>query len=250
MKKILAFLVCLAAAAPALAQQPCPCPEKKEPPPPAFTGNVGLGYGVSSGNTDSSTFSLTLGLKYDPKTNNVVKFGGYYLWGQADGVTNQEKANVVLRDEYSFSERLFAYGEVPYLHDKFKGISYQIAPTAGLGYKVVKTEAVTFAVDGGAGAVIEKNYGFDTRTSGAFRFGESFEWKATAWAKLTENAFGRWRMDDTSDYDFHVDLGLSSPLSKILEVRLAYVYDYKSKPVPETLKKGDTSFLASIGAKF
>ena len=252
MKRLFALFVCLFAfAMPAFGQQPCPCPEKKEPPPPpAFTGNFGLGYGLSTGNTDSSNFSVALGLKYDPRTNNVVKFDGYYLWGQTNGETNQEKAGAILRDEYSFTERFFAYGELSYLHDKFKGVSYLFSPTVGVGYKIVKTETIVFSVDGGVGGAFEKDYGRDATSSGAFRAGEAFEWKATEWAKLTEHASGLWKMDDTSDSFYHVDISLVSPLSKVLEMRLSYVFDYKNKPFPETLKKGDSSFLASIGAKF
>jgi len=177
MKRFLALLVCLAAAAPALAQTPCPCPDKKEPPPPpAFTGGVGFGLGINSGNTDTTNFSFTLGLKYDPKTKNVVKLDGYYLYGQSDGVTTTQKSNFVLRDEYSFTDRFFAFGEVGYLYDRFKGITYLITPTVGAGYKVVKTKAVTLDLFGGVGVAFVKDAGRDATTSGSFSAGESLEW--------------------------------------------------------------------------
>jgi putative salt-induced outer membrane protein len=250
MKRLFALIVCLAAAAPALAQQPCPCPEKKEPPPPAFTGNVGFGLGINSGNTSSTTLSFTLGLKYDPKTKNVVKLDGYYLYGQTDSVTNTQKANFVLRDEYSLSERFFLFGEVGYLYDRFKGITYLITPTVGAGYKVVKTDAVTLDFSGGVGIAAEQDAGLDATTSGSFSVGEGFEWKISSWAKLTQHASALWKMDDTNDYFFHLDAGLVSPLSKMLEMKIAYVLDYKNEPWPPTLKKTDSSFIAAIGVKF
>lgn len=250
MKRILTLIVFLGAAAPALAQQPCPCPEKKEPPPPAFTGNVGFGLGINSGNTSSTNLSFTLGLKYDPKTKNLVKLGGYYLYGQTDGVTNTQKANFLLRDEYSLSERFFLFGEVGYLYDRFKGITYLITPTAGAGYKVVKSDAVTLDLSAGVGAAFEKDTGLAGTTSGSFSTGEGFEWKISSWAKLTQHASGLWKMNDTGDYFFHFDAGLVSPLSKVLEMKIAYVLDYKNEPYPPTLKKTDSSFIAAIGAKF
>src|SRR5512135_88360 len=72
---------------PALAQEPCPCPEKKgpPPPPPAFTGSFGLGAALTKGNTDTFNLNVTLGLKYDPRTGNVVKFDALYLRGEKDG---------------------------------------------------------------------------------------------------------------------------------------------------------------------
>jgi len=253
MKKLLTLLVCLAAglAAPAIAQAPCPCAEKKEPPPPpAFTGAVGFGLGINSGNTDTTNLSFTLGLRYDPKTKNVVKLDGYYLYGKSSGETTTQKSNFVFRDEYSFTERFFAFGEVGYLYDRFKGITYLITPVVGAGYKVVKTKEVTLALDGGVGLAIEQDAGYPSHTSGALRAGEAFEWQISTWAKLTQNANNLWKMDDFSDYLFHFDAGVVSPLSKALELKIAFLIDYKNKPQPETLKKTDRSFIAAVGYKF
>jgi putative salt-induced outer membrane protein len=253
MKRNLALIVSLAAAlaGPALAGEPCPCAEKKEPPPPpAFTGNVGFGIGISSGNTNSTNLSFTLGLKYDPKTRNLVKLDGYYLYGRADGETNTQKANFILRDEYSFSERFFGFGEVGYLYDRFKGLTYLITPTVGAGYKVVKTETVTLDVSAGVGVAAEQDEGLPATTSGSFSAGEGFEWKISSWAKLTQHASGLWKMNDTSDYFCHLDAGLVSPISKVFEMKIAYVLDYKNQPYPPTLKKTDSSFIAAIGVKF
>jgi putative salt-induced outer membrane protein YdiY len=252
MKRFFALFVCLAAfAAPAVAQTPCPCAEKKEPPPPpALTGGVGIGLAINSGNSDTTNFSFTLGLKYDPKTKNVVKLDGYYLYGQTDSVTSTQKASLVLRDEYSFSERFFGFGELGYLHDRFKGITYLITPIVGAGYKVVKTKEITLAFDGGVGLAMEQDAGFPSRTSGAFRAGEAFEWQLSSFAKLTQNAYGLWKMDDTQDYLFHFDAGLVTPVSKALELKVAYMTDYKNRPRPATLKKTDRSLIAAIGFKF
>jgi putative salt-induced outer membrane protein len=254
MKRNLALIVSLAAAlaTPALvADEPCPCAEKKEPPsPPAFTGNVGFGVSINSGNTSSTNLSFTLGLKYDPKTRNLVKLDGYYLYGRADGETNTQKANFTLRDEYSFSELFFAFGEVGYLYDRFKGITYLITPTVGAGYKVVKTKAVTLDFSAGVGLVAEQDEGLPQSTSGSFSVGEGFEWKISSWATLTQHASGLWKMNNTSDYFFHVDAGLVSPISRVFEMKIAYVLDYKNEPYPPTLDKTDSSFIAALGAKF
>ncbi len=253
MKRLLTLLLCLAAAlaAPALAQAPCPCAEKKEPPPPPpLTGGVALGIAATSGNTDTSSFSFTLGLKYDPKTQNVVKMDGYFLYGQTDSVTTTQKASLLARDEYSFTDRFFAFGEVGYLNDRFKGITYLITPVAGAGYKVVKTKEVVLALDGGVGLAFEQDKGYDSHTSGALRAGEAFEWQISSFAKLTQNASGLWKMDDFSDYFFHFDAGVVSPLSKAFDLKIAFLLDYKNKPQPDTLKKTDRSLLASLGYKF
>ncbi len=250
MKKMLVLIVsAFALAATAFADEPCPCAEKKGPPP-AFTGAVGFGLGINSGNTDTTNLSFTLGLKYDPKTKNIVKLDGYYLYGRSGGETTMQKSDFVLRDEYSFTERFFAFGEVGYLYDRFKGITYLITPVVGAGYKVVKTKEITLAFDGGVGLAVEQDSGYPSHTSGALRAGEAFEWQISSWAKLTENVNNIWKMDDFQDYLFHFDAGLVSPLSKVLEMKIAFLIDYKNKPQPDTLKKTDRSFIAAVGYKF
>jgi putative salt-induced outer membrane protein YdiY len=252
MKALRALIVFLAAgltAAPVLADEPCPCAEKKGPPP-AFTGNAGFGLGINRGNTNSANLNFTLGLKYDPKTRNVVTLKGYYLYGRTNGVTDTQKANFDLRDQYSFAERFFAFGSAGYLFDRFKGLTYLITPTVGAGYKVVKTKAVTLDFSGGVGVWLEQDAGIPSTTSGSFSVDESFEWQISSLAKLTEHTSGRWRMNNTSAYFFHLDAGIVSPISGVFELKLTFVLDYQNEPYPPTLEKTDSSLLVTIAAKF
>lgn len=175
---------------------------------------------------------------------------GYYLYGRTGGVTNTQKANFVLRDEYSLTERFFLYGSAGYLYDRFKGITYLITPTVGAGYKVVKTKAVTLDLFGGVGIAFEQDAGIPATTSGSFSAGESLEWQISSFAKLAQHATGLWKMDNTSDYFFHFDAGIVTPISSVFELKLAYVLDYKNEPYPPTLDKTDSSLLVTLAAKF
>ena len=102
-----------------MAQAPAPA---TEPPPPAVTGNVSFGLGLTSGNKDTMNFNAGYEFKYDPKTKNVVKSTGLFLYGKTDGELTNEQYGLSVRDEYSFSPRAFVFGEMRYLHDRFKGI--------------------------------------------------------------------------------------------------------------------------------
>src|ERR1700687_2248971 len=99
-------------------------------PPPAkpWTSSVGAGLAMTSGNTDTKNVNVSLATRYDPKTRLVFKADALYLRGSANGVKQVDKATADAREEYSVSERVFAFGEVSYLRDPFKGISYFLAP--------------------------------------------------------------------------------------------------------------------------
>ena len=125
-------------------------------PKPGWHGSFGAGLSINSGNSDAKSFNLGFDLKYDPKTKNVVKIGGLYLRSDSNGVTTGDKLTAFARDEYSFTDRFFVYGEVSFLRDKLALLDSLFAPAAGAGYKLVKTDAMTFDVSAGLGGAFEK----------------------------------------------------------------------------------------------
>jgi putative salt-induced outer membrane protein YdiY len=219
-------------------------------PKPGWHGSFGAGLSLSSGNSDARSYNVGFDLKYDPKTKNVLKFAGLYLRSDANGDTTADKLTAVARDEYSFTDRLFVYGEVAYLSDAIAQVDYLVSPTAGAGYRLVKTDVVTLEASAGVGAALEKYEGQDSTSSGAWRAGESFAWKISPAVALTQKASGLWKMDDTGDAYYHFDVGLTTSLSKVLELKLTYLLDHKTRPALPTLEKTDTSFLAALVAKF
>ncbi len=219
-------------------------------PKPGWHGSFGAGISMNSGNSDAKSYNLGFDLKYDPKTKNVLKFGGLYLRSDANGETTADKLTAFARDEYSFTDRFFVYGEVVYLSDAISQVDYIVSPNAGAGYKFVKTDAVTLEASAGYGGAFEKYEGQDATSSGAYRAGEAFSWKISPAVAFTQKASGLWKSNDTGDAYYHFDVGLTSSISKILELKLAYLLDHKTRPAEVTLEKTDTSFIAALVAKF
>lgn len=219
-------------------------------PPPGWHGSVGAGLSISSGNSDAKSFNLSGDLKYDPKTKNVVKFTTLFLRSESNGDTTADKLAATLRDEYSLSDRLFVYGEVGYLRDKVASLRVLISPIVGAGYKVVKTDTMTFDVSAGVGGAFEWLVGRDGTSNGAFKAGEAFTWKISPTVTLGQNGSGLWKANDTGDAFLHFDVSLATSLSKLLELKLAYLVDHKTRPAFANLDETDTAFLATVVAKF
>lgn len=219
-------------------------------PKPGWHGSFGAGLSVNSGNSDTKSFNLGFDLKHDPKKRNVLKLGGLYLRSDADGTTTTDKLAAFARDEYSFSDRFYVYGEVSYLSDAIAEVDYLISPTVGAGYKVIATDTVTLEASAGFGGAFEKYEGQDATSSGAWRAGEAFSWKISPAVSLTQKATALWKSNDTGDAYYHFDVGLTTSLSKILELKLAYLLDHKTRPAVPTLEKTDTAFIAALVAKF
>jgi putative salt-induced outer membrane protein len=222
-------------------------PEKV--PEKVWASSLGAGLAITSGNTDTKNYNLSFATKYDPKTKVVFKADALYLRGASDGVVNVDKATADARYEYNLSDRTFAFAEVNYLRDPFKDIDYFVAPLAGGGYRVIKSDTRNLTIDAAAGAETERGV-FGRSSSGALKAGENFDWALSATSKFTQKLTGIWKTKDFGDALYHFDAGLTTAVAARLELKLAYAYDYKSRPELITVKKGDSALFAALLYKF
>ena len=139
---LLATVLPLGAQAPpptVLPGAPLPVPSAPPPPPaarpPVWTGSIGLGIAVTSGNTDTSTLNVSVDLSSRADARNVFKGHVLYLRGERDGELNLNRLSLRARDEYTPTPHGYTFGQVEYLRDTFKDVQYLVAPSVGLGYK-------------------------------------------------------------------------------------------------------------------
>ena len=228
------------------AQQP---PAQVEDPG-TWTGSAGAGLSLTSGNSDTLNFNVAFDLTRDPKTRNVMKFKGLYLRGEQDDATTVNRTSLAFRDQYALSTRAFAFGQVEYLRDTFKLIDYLVAPTAGVGYKVIDTEPTQFAVDGGLGVVWEKNPDFDVRTDVALTAGETLVHKLSSTASLKHAATALWKADDFADGLYTVSVGVAAQLTPRMQLSFDVLDTFKNKPPTPETRKNDVALVTAIVAKF
>lgn len=240
---VAAMMVCAAALG-----QDAPAPPPT--PPPAWTSSLGAGLAITSGNTDTKNYNLSFATKYDPKTRFVFKADALLLRGSSEGETQVDKATAGARGEYALSERTFTFAEVSYLRDPFKDIDYFVAPVAGAGYRIIRSPTRNLTVDAAAGMQIESNPIIGRSSSGAIKAGEEFDWALSPTSKVTQKLTAITRMSDLGDALYHFDAGLTSTLIESLELKIAYVYDYKARPTSPTVKKGDSALFAALLFKF
>lgn len=233
-------------ASPASAQQAAATAE----PPKTWTGSAGAGLSVTSGNSDTMNYNLAFDLTRDPKMRNVIKTSGLYLRGEQNAAVTVNRTSLALRDEYSVSNRTFAFGQVDYLRDTFKLISYLVAPTVGVGYKLVDTEPTKFAVDGGIGVVWEKNPDVDTRTSAAVTAGETLAHQLTSTALLRHATTGLWKAEDFGDGLYTFSVGLAARISARTQLSIDLLDSFKSRPPTPGTKKNDVALITAITATF
>ncbi|HEV7429204.1 MAG TPA: DUF481 domain-containing protein [Thermoanaerobaculia bacterium] len=221
-----------------------------DPPAKPWSSSVGAGLAITSGNTDTKNYNLAFATKYDPKTKFVFKADALYLRGDSNGTTQVDKAAADARGEYSLSDRTFAFVEVSYLRDPFKGVNYLVAPLAGGGYRIIRSDTRNLTVDAALGAELESNAGIGRSSGGAAKAGENFDWTLSPTSKFTQKLTAIWKTNDFGDAFYHFDAGLTTTVATRLELKLAYVYDYKTKPPSSGIRKGDSAIFAALLIKF
>lgn len=236
---VLGCVAFLTAAAPASAQAP-PAEHK------IWTVAASAGLALTSGNTDTSTVNVAYDLVYDPQTNNIVKSDALYLRGKTQGELITDRLNWNVRDQYKINGRTYVFGQNQYLRDKFKQIDYLLAPSAGLGYKVIDTPETKLDADAGIGGVWEKNPGFDVRSSGAVTVGEKLQQKLTATTTLTQSFAGLWKTKDFEDSLVTFGVGVAAAINSRMQLKVEVLDVYKNKPPLASLKKNDVATLLAV----
>lgn len=241
-KQLLIWLAALAVAIPSTAQDAAP----SKP----WESSVGAGLALTSGNTDTQNYNFSLSTKYDPKTRFIFKADALLLRGSANGETQVDRAAAAARGEIALSARTFTFAEVSYLRDPFKEINYLVAPVAGAGYRVIRSDTRNLTVDVAGGMQVEDNEALGRRSSGALKAGEDFDWALSATSKLTQKFTALWRTDDFGDALYHFDAGLATSVLTRIELKVAYAYDYKTRPPSPEIEKGDSALFAALLYKF
>ncbi len=119
------------------------------PPPKKWSGTVDLGLALRSGNTDTTDFKFSVGVKRTGDRNTLaLNFAAAY--GAADDVLNTRRYQFDYRWQYYLQERLFLYNIGLAERDDGRKLDYRLQTGLGVGYDFIKQEKRTLSADLGA----------------------------------------------------------------------------------------------------
>ena len=256
-RPLLILLGLLAASPGARAQDPAPAqdPLAQDPAPlfdqPAsWSGAFGGGLSLTSGNTDSLTYNFAFDVSRDSRVGNVVKWTGLYLRGAQNKIVVVHRLSLGLRDEFRFSTRTFFFGQIDYLHDRFKRIDYFVAPAVGFGYKLVEIPSTTFSIDVGGGSVTERNPGSEARTTGGIKFGETLTHDLNSTASIKQATTALWNTNDLRNLLLTSSVGLATRISSRFQLTVDLIDTFKSRPATSATERNDINLVVAITAKY
>ena len=254
-RTVTAALALIVAIAPDSAAQTPPPPAPAQPaapapPPPLWTGSAGFGLSLNRGNTATTNVNLTAEATRDPKTDSVWKMKALYMRGETNGALAVDRLLLEARNERNLTARVYVFGQLQFLEDQFKDIDYLVAPSGGIGYKLIATPATTFNVDGGFGVKWEKNPGFERRTDPVFTASDKFEHKLSATATLTQAFTALWKADDFGDALYAFTAGATAALTARTQLKVELLDTYSTRPPNPEVKSNDVALLTAVVYKF
>ena len=242
---IVTSLAVLALGGPATARAQTPAPK---PPPPIkkWTAGVSAGLTVTRGNRDTATFNAGFDVKYDPKTRELLKADGVFIRGTTSGEVSTSRLLINLRDEYQANGRVFVFAQAQYLRDRFKGIEYLVAPTAGLGFRIEDKTAIKISLNAGVGGVWEQNPGRAIRRSSAVTLGERVSYAISPTVTLTQALSGLWKPENFRDALFSFSAGLIASMNSKTQIKIEWIDAYKTRPPSPGILKNDLTLIVAL----
>ena len=242
------LFIAVALSAAAASGQPCPCPPATPPPPPLWSGEVGVSYIGTSGNTSTSSFGGNFGLLYKP---DPWAFEGKFafLRSESEHVVTAEAYDASLTAARSLTPRLDIYGGSEYHRNVFAGIDYRINATAGAGYKVLDGPTVFLRPEVGFGYEKRKLVDVGTDSYPVGRAGLKFLWKFATGAEFANESSFTDDLNETDNWVFRNKATVTAKMTSNFNLRLGWGIEYNNLPAPG-FKKTDTVTSAAIVAKF
>jgi putative salt-induced outer membrane protein len=228
----------------ALAAWPAAAEEKKEPQ--VWTGSLGAGLTFTGGNSSTTGVNFAFDAQYLFSEKSLLKANAFWIYQSTDGTSTVDKNQAALRYEAGLTEKVYAFGEVSYLRDVFKNVTYLVAPQVGAGYRFVKTKEITLSLDAGVGGAFEKNPSVDSKSSPAVSAAQSFSYQLGPGILFNEKVAGLWKTNNFSDYNVHFEAGVATSVSRRSELKVTYILDYKNLPTGGALRSDSTVLLTFV----
>jgi hypothetical protein len=212
------------------------------------------GLTLSRGNSEN--FLATVGINSARKwTTDELFLGANAGYGK----TTDRKTDIDTKsDDYIkgfiqwnhlFTERLYAGLKLDGVHDDIADLDYRFTVSPLAGYYFVKRTNTFLSGELGPSFVYEKQGGGDEHGYFAARVGQKFEYKFVNAAKIWETFEFLPQLDDFENYIINVEVGVSAPITKSLEVRLTLQDTYDNRPAAGRVPN-DLKLIAGIGFKF
>ncbi|MBL8149393.1 MAG: DUF481 domain-containing protein [Blastocatellia bacterium] len=217
-----------------------------------IAGSVDLGYSLSRGNADASTFNLTLQATRETRNDKTSLFATSILTKTTQSNRSVTTANAVrggLRYDRNINSKLFAYLLTDLERNRVQLLNIRAVTGGGFGYHAFESRATSVDVFGGATFNREKFSTGLNRSSAEGTVGQDLTYK------LNERVFFKERfaffpnLTNTGQYRVTFDASTVTMITKRIGVQFTVSNRYTSI-TPPGVKKNDLLFTTGLRLTF
>ncbi len=237
----------------ARSQSPAPPSDSSAPSPvqkPAspWDAEFSLGANLSSGNNDSSRLNAAIkGIRTTELDKLSLGLQGEV--GQNEGETNAQRLEATADYQRDLDPTWYWYLNGKAEHDDIAGLDYRITLGPGLGWHAIRTDTITFDLEGGPAWVAEQLDGGDLEHSLRGRIAQHFEWRFAKSAKLFQDLEFLDNLQDIEDWMLIAEIGIESNLTETLSLRVSAEDRYDNQPT-DGRERNDIFLKSSVVYKF
>jgi putative salt-induced outer membrane protein len=185
-----------------------------------WTGSGQLGAAISTGNSETKSFTAGIalernGLRWRHRADALIDIV------DNDGGADQQRILAGYQIDYKFSDRLYAWGRFEYEKNREAGIDRRFAQSAGLGYRLVMPEPVTWDLEVGP-ALRQTRYITGDENTVAVRAASRFLWVISPTTAFTNDTAIFWDSSGSIANTTALTAQLFGSLSARLSVNLAW----------------------------
>ena len=228
-----------------------------------------LGYVKTTGNTDTTSFSLDFAGKKSWGEHSL-KLTADALYGTENGVENNNKFGTELNYDWQFQKHLALNYLIGYKDDKFSGFDYQFYTGPGAKYIVLDDQVFKLDFQGNVlynidqtmnkyydGLGNEVPYPYPDGTTGltkvfgtyndywGYMFKGHFDWKIYDGFKFIQDASYRSDFDNADNYFVYSKTAVESKINSFFSLGISYKVNYTNQP-PEGNERTDTTLMTSL----
>lgn len=216
---------------------------------------LGAGLSMASGNTTSRLLNMTGDVVKVTATDKWNLYGTM-VYGKSGGTTTADLFNLGGRYNQDLNAQLFWFGQGDLARNKLANLSLRTSLAGGLGYHLVKTDAMTFDVFAGLGYSTD-SYINSTIVAGESRssysrlellIGEESTHRLTATTAFKQRLVIYPNLSDRGEFRAVFDAGLSVAMSNTLSLTTTVGMRHNSDP-GTGLKKTDTLLFTGVTYK-
>lgn len=200
-----------------------------------WSGEASLAGSRTSGNTETTDIgaAIKLAKKTDLWRHRLNASADY---GKVSGAKNKSRFDLGYQIDRDLNDRLYAFGTSSYFKDDFGAYEDGYFLGAGLGYKAVLPDPISWNLEGSVGYRSQKQILGARQNDVALRGFSDFDWALNDNVSFFNDTEITWSESDTYIWN---DTGITAQLMGNLAARASFRIDHHTD-VPIGRKKTDT----------